>query len=55
MESNQELKKQATPVGDDVSIVSTDASTLNEEMEILEIGLLLDCTGSMSSWIRRAQ
>jgi hypothetical protein len=55
LENNQELKQQATPVGDDVSMVSTDLSTLNEAMEILEIGLLLDCTGSMSSWIRRAQ
>lgn len=34
---------------------STDVSTMNEEKEILEIGLLLDCTGSMSSWIYRAQ
>ena len=55
MESNQELKQQETPAGDDMSMVSTEVSTVNEVMEILEIGLLLDCTGSMSSWIRRAQ
>ena len=34
---------------------STQASVKNDEKEILEIGLLLDCTGSMSSWIYRAQ
>lgn len=55
MESNQELKQQETPAGDDMSMVSTEVSTVNEVMEILEIGLLLDCTGSMSSWIHRAQ
>ena len=36
-------------------MVSTNESILNEEKEILEIGLLLDCTSSMRSWIHRAQ
>ena len=55
MESDNQLKQQNNSNRDDMSMTSTDVSTLNEEKEILDIGLLLDCTGSMSSWIKRAQ
>ena len=55
MQSNQQLEQKVQTNTDDVSMNSTDVSTMNEEKEILEIGLLLDCTGSMSSWIYRAQ
>ena len=54
MYSIPENKQEARSENDDLNMVSTDASVLNEDKEILEIGLLLDCTGSMSSWILRA-
>ena len=55
MEIDQNLKQKNNTNRNDVSMTSTDVSTPKEEKEILEIGLLLDCTGSMSSWIKRAQ
>ena len=55
MGTYQALKRQQNSKTEVASKPSTNVPTLNEEKEMLEIGLLLDCTSSMSSWIDRAK